>query len=224
MDRLAEQRFLQDLTRLRQLVTKGSIVVPEKVGQRLGRIQERRAMIAQYYEVEIQNDETHKRMLDLQWKKKLEREQRSALTGCYVIEASRLHADLGAKEIWSIYMTLGRVENAFRSLKTDFGVRPVYHQTAGRTKAHLWILVLAYHLLAVVEWQLREHGDTRRWSSVLNVLRRHGRKTVMVTDDKNRVHHIRVSGRPEGVHREVYHRLHITDPLRREYRIVDRRL
>jgi len=224
MDRLAEQRFLEDLERLRQSVTKGSIVVPEKVGQRLGRIQERRASIAQYYEVEMQSDEAHRRVTGLQWKKKPAREQRSALTGCYVIETSSVHADLDAKEIWSLYMTLGRVENAFRSLKTDLGVRPVYHQMAERTEAHLWISVLAYHLLAAVERQLREHGDTRQWSSVRDVLRTHQRTTVMVTDDKNRAHHIRVSGRPESVHREIYRKLHMTDPLRREHRIVDRRL
>ena len=224
IDRLAEQRFVEDLERVRQSVTKGSIVVPEKVGQRLGRIKERRSVIAQYYDVEIQCNETQKRVTDLTWAKKPAREQRSVLTGCYVIETSSTHADLSAKEIWGLYMTLGRVEDAFRSLKTDLGVRPVYHQTAERTEAHLWISLLAYHLLAVIERQLRESGDTRRWSSVRDVLRTHQRTTVVVTDEQNRVHHIRVSGRPEGVHREIYRKLRMTDPLRREHRIVDRRL
>ena len=224
MDRLAEQRFLEDLERLRQSVTKGTIVMPEKVGQRLGRIQERRASIAQYYDVEIECNETQKRATDLRWTKKATREQRSVLTGCYVIEASHVHADLSAKEIWGLYMTLRRVEDAFRSLKTDLGIRPVYHQTAKRTEAHLWISVLAYHLLAVIERQLREASDTRRWSSIRGALSTHQRMTVLVTDEKDRVHHIRISGRPEAVHREIYRKLRMTDPLRREHRMVDRRL
>ena len=224
MDRLAEQRFLEDLERLRQSVTKGTIVMPEKVGQRLGRIQERRASIAQYYDVEIECNETQKRVTDLRWTKKATREQRSVLTGCYVIEASHVHADLSAKEIWGLYMTLRRVEDAFRSLKTDLGIRPVYHQTAKRTEAHLWISVLAYHLLAVIERQLREASDTRRWSSIRGALSTHQRMTVLVTDEKDRVHHIRISGRPEAVHREIYRKLRMTDPLRREHRMVDRRL
>ena len=44
-------------------------------------------------------------------------------------------------------MTLTNIEAAFRDLKTDFGIRLVYHQNAERTKAHLFIGVLAYHLL-----------------------------------------------------------------------------
>jgi len=151
MDGLAEQRYLEDLERLRQSVIKGTIVVPEKVGQRLGRIQEKRATIAQYYEMELVRDETQKRVTALTWAKKPAREKRNVLIGCYVIEASSQHLELSAKEIWSLYMTLGRVEDAIRSLKTDLGVRPVYHQIADRTEAHLWISVLAYHLLAVAE-------------------------------------------------------------------------
>ncbi|WDL97272.1 hypothetical protein [Alicyclobacillus sp. ALC3] len=158
MDGLAEQRFLEDLERMRQSVTKGTIVVPEKVEQRLGRIQERRAKIAQYYDMEIVCDETQKRVTALTWVRKPTREQRNVLTGCYGIEASSRHAELSAKEIWSLYMTLGRVEECFRSLKTDLGVRPVYHQLSDRTEAHLWISVLAYHLLAVAERELREQG------------------------------------------------------------------
>ncbi len=84
-----------------------------------------------------------------------------------MIEASSHHAELSAKEIWNLYMTLGQVGGAFRTLKTDSGVRPLYHQVTGRTKAHLWISVLAYHLLAVAKRQLREHGDTRRWARYL---------------------------------------------------------
>lgn len=224
MDGLAEQRFLEDLERLRQSVTKGTIVVPEKVGQRLGRIQERRATIAQYYDMEIVCDETQKRVTALTWVKKPTREQRNVLTGCYVIEASSRHAELSAKEIWNLYMTLGRVEESFRSLKTDLGVRPVYHQLSDRTEAHLWISVLAYHLLAVAERQLREQGDRRRWASIRDVLSTHQRTTVTMTDEQNRVHHIRISGKPEAEHREIYRKLRIKDPLHREHRIVDRRL
>ncbi|MEW6424537.1 MAG: hypothetical protein AB1523_07280 [Bacillota bacterium] len=45
-------------------------------------------------------------------------------------------------------------------------MRPVYHQIAERTKAHLFISVLAYHLLISIEHALRSHGDHRRWSTI----------------------------------------------------------
>jgi transposase len=57
---------------------------------------------------------------------------------------------------------LTKVEAAFRSLKTDLGVRPVYHQLGERTMGHLFISVLAYHLLICIEQKLIENGDHRR--------------------------------------------------------------
>lgn len=61
----------------------------------------------------------------------------------YVIETNR--RDLNSEEIWRLYMTLTKVEGAFRALKSDLGMKPVYHQLARRTAAHLFISVLACH-------------------------------------------------------------------------------
>lgn len=93
-------------------------------------------------------------------------------------------------------MTLTQVENAFRSLKTDLGMRPVYHQQAERTKAHLFISVLAYHLLICIEQQMRDQGDHRSWSTLRTELSTHQRSTVIMTDEQEQIHHIRVSGTP----------------------------
>ena len=74
---------------------------------------------------------------------------------------------LTAPEIWSVYVTLTtNVEDAFRSLKGDLGLRPVYHQLARRTAAHLFISVLAYHLLCAIEPTLRQNHDKHRWSTI----------------------------------------------------------
>jgi transposase len=224
IDRLKEGRLLEDVERLQTSVRKGNIVLVQKVEQRVGRLKEKYPSIARYYDVEVVADEAGRRATDVALTKRSSREERSTLTGCYVIEAYGAHAALGSAEIWQLYMTLHRVEDAFRALKTDLGIRPVYHQTAERTQAHLFISVLAYHLLAVVERQLREHEDTRRWQTVCKELGTHQRSTVVVTDDQDRVHHIRVSGKPEAVHRDIYKKLSITDPLQRSHRTVERRL
>ena len=94
-------------------------------------------------------DEFQKKAKDLIWNKKAIRAERSVLTGCYVIETTQKH--LGAHEIWELYMTLTKVEAAFRDLKTDLGLRPVFHHSEERTKGHLFISVLAYHLLIGIE-------------------------------------------------------------------------
>ena len=51
--------------------------------------------------------------------------------------------DKSAEDIWSLYMTLTRVEEAFRCMKSELGTRPIFHQIARRTQAHLSISVLA---------------------------------------------------------------------------------
>ena len=167
-------------------------------------------------------DAEGKKVTQVTWGKKESRDERATLTGCYVIETS--HRDLEAKEVWDLYTTLTRVEDAFRALKSELGIRPIYHQLAGRTQAHLFVSVLAYHLLACIERTLREQGDTRRWSTIRTQLSTHQRTTVMLTDEQENVHHIRVSGTPESIHREIYRKLAVKDPLKRQHRVIALRL
>ncbi|MDC3418764.1 transposase, partial [Aquibacillus sp. 3ASR75-54] len=154
--------------------------------------------------------------------KKETRQKRSVLTGCYVIETS--NEAMSAEELWRLYTTLTKIESAFRSLKSDLGMRPVYHQLADRTKGHLFIGVLAYHLLISIEHQLRIKEDHREWSTIKEKLSTHQRSTVLLTGEDDQIHHIRVSGTPETGHKDLYKKLGVKDPLKREYRIVGKRL
>ena len=129
-----------------------------------------------------------------------------------------------AKEVWRLYTTLTKIEAAFRALKTDLGVRPVYHQLADRTKGHLFISVLAYHLLVSIEYQLREQGDHRNWSTIKEQLSTHQRTTVLITDEYDQIHHIRVSGTMEKSHKEIYKLVGVKDPLKRKPEMIEKRL
>ena len=82
----------------------------------------------------------------------------------YVTETP--HTGLEAEHIWKLYMTLTQVEAAFRNLKTELGTRPIFHQSAERTEAHLFISLLAYSVLACIEHRLRQAGDHRQWRTV----------------------------------------------------------
>ncbi len=57
--------------------------------------------------------------------------------------------------IWRCYMQLVLVEEAFRTLKGDLGLRPIYHQNPERIEAHLFIAFLAYCLAITLRQQLR---------------------------------------------------------------------
>lgn len=221
IDNLKEQRFLADITKLQQSVMKGHLAMAGKVYERVGRLKERYPSIAGLYEIEIELDPSEKKVIGVNWAKKPSRQERSVLTGCYVIETG---LDLSAEEAWRTYMTLVNVEAAFRDLKTDLGVRPIHHQLAERTKGHLLISVLAYHLLVTIERNLRGKGDHRSWGAIKKQLATHQRITVMLTDAKKRIYHLRLSTTPESVHQEIYRLLNIKDPLKRLKRLAGTRL
>ena len=222
MDDLKEERFLQTLEGLKGSIERKNILMVTKVSERIGRIRERYPSISGHYEIKLELDDARKKAVNLSWSKKASRERRSTLTGCYVIETS--HSEFNAKEIWELYTTLVRVEDAFRDLKTDLGLRPVHHQLEKRTEAHLFISVLAYHLLISIERELLRQKDHRRWSTIRDELSTHQRTTVIMTDADEQIHHIRVSGTPELEHTQIYKLLNIKDPLRRKHQLVGKRL
>jgi len=212
MDRLKEERFLEDAARLRASVAKRNVILAPKVQVRIGRILERYPTVAKYYNIEAVTDSGGKTVLDLKVEKNIsKRQKRNTLTGCYVIETT--HADMEDTEILRSYHSLTRIEAAFRSLKTELGIRPVFHQKGDRCAAHLFISVLAYHLLNTIELALSGKGEHKRWSTIREELATHMRTTVIMTDSDEKIHHIRVSSSPEPRQKAVYDMLGIKDPL-----------
>ncbi|MHB1285371.1 MAG: IS1634 family transposase [Leptospirales bacterium] len=230
MDDRRETRFLSELDSLRDRVAKGGAgATMERVLLRLGRLQGRYSAIAKYYQVVVhprtsappvpekkgrKTPPTPLRADRVEWEKKPGRETRRQTTGAYVIQTT--HIDLSDQEIWSLYMTITRVEAAFRSLKTDLGLRPVFHQTADRVRAHLFIAVLAYHLLADIEVRMQQARDPRRWSTLRNLLSTHVRQKVSGQDPHTLLTHtVRLSSTPEPAQKALYKILGIKDPTRR---------
>ncbi|MBT9161201.1 MAG: hypothetical protein DDT26_02505 [Dehalococcoidia bacterium] len=221
MDRLKEERFIEDMTKIARSVEKGSLKRQDKVWQRIGRVHEKYPSVAKYYAVTTQNKDQD--IVSVGWHlKEVARHTRDILTGCYVIESTQ--KELSAQEIWRMYMTIQRVESAFRSLKSTLGLRPIHHQRADRTEGHLFISVLAYHLLNTIEHKLQKQGDNRRWSTLRTALSTHQRSTVILTDDEGKIHHLRISGTPESTHQDIYRKLAITNLPRRQLSYVATRL
>ena len=80
-------------------------------------------------------------------------EDEKNLDGFYVLRTNVASEQLSSQQVVESYKRLCHVEQAFRSLKTvDLQVRPIYHWTEGRVRAHLLLCMLAYY----VEWRLRE--------------------------------------------------------------------
>jgi hypothetical protein len=61
-------------------------------------------------------------------------------------------------ELWRIYALLTRAESAFRDMKSPLAERPIFHQLEHRVEAHIFLCVLAYHLLISIEKTLLDRG------------------------------------------------------------------
>ena len=110
---------------------------------------------------------------------------------------------------------LTKVESAFRDLKSELGLRPIFHQKDKRTKAHFFISMLAYHFLIAIEYRLSMKGDSRCWRTIRNILSTHQRTTVNCVNENGKILNLRVSTVPEPQHLEIYHNLNVSDPLKR---------
>ena len=76
----------------------------------------------------------------------------AALDGIYVLRTNLPQAECDAAGTVRAYKSLAGVERAFRSMKTvDLELRPVFHWTAPRVRAHVLLCMLAYYL----EWHVR---------------------------------------------------------------------
>jgi len=89
------------------------------------------------------------------WKKALDRE------GCYILRGYLPWKDFPstaekqAPVLWAWYMQLVRVEEAFKTLKSDLDLRPIHHQIEQRVEAHLFIAFLAYGLTMTLRMKLK---------------------------------------------------------------------
>jgi len=118
--------------------------------------------------------------------------------------------DLDEKQIWSIYTLLTNIEDAFRSLKSELELRPIRHHKESRSDTHLFIGVLAYHLLNTIQTKLRKNDIHIQWWRVRQFLAIHVRITTSMTTREGKRIHIRKSTQPELFHRHVYQALGLT--------------
>jgi transposase len=71
--------------------------------------------------------------------------------GSYILRSNAIQSDAAA--MWSMYMQLVWIESAFKSMKSDLAIRPIFHQVQPRVEAHIFVAFMAYCLMAA----LRKH-------------------------------------------------------------------
>ena len=176
----------------------------DKVLERLGRLKEKNKKISSLYEITVEADAAHTIATQLTWI----RNDSSANTkqmGIYCLRTNQQHLD--AQAFWDIYTTLTDLESAFRSLKTELGFRPVYHQKETRIDGHLFISVLAYHLLHSIRYQLKAKGIHSSWQTLREILATQCRITSSLKMANGKIVKIRKTTSPNAEQSAIYQAL-----------------
>lgn len=120
-------------------------------------------------------------------------EREEYLDGKFFLKTNLAAATHPAAEVVQTYKQLQTVERAFRELKGFLKIRPMYHYTDDRVKAHVFICVLAYALEKILELQCRELPQVSSARRALGLLSRLkaiectvAAKTMLVTNRVNK--------------------------------------
>lgn len=198
-----EGKLLADVRKLQERVAKGHLKKAEKINQAIGRIKERYPRVARYHRIEYDPDRKQLSSCEEAEKKTIAEK----LDGTYVMKTDR--KDMTADEIWRTYILLTRVEDAFRDIKSPLMERPIFHHLQNRTQTHIFLCVLAYHLLAAIEHRFLRHGVHTSWWTLRQELSTHQVVTIILPTTDGRVMRIRKATVPEPTHRAIYSMLDI---------------
>jgi hypothetical protein len=115
-------------------------------------------------------------------------------------------------------------------LKTDLGLRPVYYHKEDRVTGHLFITLLAYHLVHTLRYpfgfahgkQLKQQGIHLSWDSIRNLMSTQQRLTITLPTDDHKTIHLRTTTHAEARQKQLYNALNIkSDPIGKCKTIID---
>ncbi len=100
-------------------------------------------------------------------------------------------------------------ESAFRAMKSPLSERAIFHQTQKRAEAHIFLCILAYHLLIAIEKTLRDKAIHDSWATVRDMLSSRQTVTVVLPTADRGTLMIRCSSAPEPEHIRIYDALNL---------------
>lgn len=213
-----EQLFLDRIEYYKDgLVKKGRMKNYQKIIEAIGRIREKYPKASKLYTVEVKAEEAKKKKIKqlnavaIIVKQKEEKSLKERETeGAYILRTNEIN--LKAEEIWEYYILQGRIEKAFKALKSHLGLRPNFHRIEKRVDAHMFISVLAYHILNTIEHKLRAKGDNRAFPTIRKVLSTHKLLSLEYnTKEEDIIYRnvMRLASEPEFSHKVIYESLNL---------------
>jgi transposase len=178
-----------------------------KLNERIGRLKEKCRGAGQHYALELVPDATGKKATALRFDKQPIEGSRLTHPGVYCLRSNETTWD--AEKLWRTYTLLTDLEAVFRSLKSELGLRPVFHHKENRVDGHLFITVLAYQFVQIIRRQLKARGITDRWSTLRESLGSQCRVTATFKRADGRTLHVRKATRAEPEALAIYQALNL---------------
>jgi len=216
------ERFEDALTKLKEgLKKKGTIKKADKIQERIGRIKQKNSRVSSHYSIEVTIDETSKNATDIQWVKNANARTKSEDSGRYCLRSSLI--DWKETRLWQTYTMLTEVEACFRCMKSELGLRPVYHQKTERVTAHLFITLIAYHVVHTTRYQLKQKGINLSWESLRDVLSNQHRITFSMNTKNGEKCHLRITTKASVEQQKIFDALGMrSDILGRKKTLTDK--
>jgi len=177
-----------------------------KVAMRIGKLKQQYKSVAFTYDIDIIPDskKNHAGAITYQNNEEL---QKNKQAGIYCLSSNR--NDLNATQLWNTYTMLTEIEAAFRSLKSELGMRPVYHQLEHRIDGHIFISIIAYHILHTIRYQLKQHDINNSWDALRKIMAIQLRTTTTMDLKIGGVVKLRKTSRATPEQAEIYRKLGI---------------
>jgi hypothetical protein len=190
------QRFEQGLAKLCQGLAKprGEKRLV-KITERIGRLKQKCRGIGQHYRIEYHTEASGKKLKAFTWTQAPVPGTMMSDPGVYCLRSNE--TSWTPEQLWRTYVTLTDLEAVFRSLKSELGLRPIFHHKQARSDAHLFISVLAYQFVQIIRTRLAERGIHDSWASLRKILQVQRRVTSSFKTRDGRTLNVRKASLPE---------------------------
>jgi len=178
-----------------------------KVIEAIGRLKEKYPSIAHHYAITVIKDPQSTRAKDILWQKKKSLDDKSASNGIYCLRSNNTTMDEAT--MWKSYTRLTDLEAVFRSLKSELGLRPIYHRKQSRVDAHLFITLLAYSVVHTIRYKLKRKGIHYSWETIREIFANRVRITTSMKCKNHTTLYIRQSSELNEAQKEIYDALGI---------------
>ena len=190
------------------LSKKGTTKKYTKVLERLGRLKEKYARAAQHYDVMVTPDNESEQAVSIHWERVEKAHSQATHPGVYCLRTNL--TDWDEETLWRTYTMLTDLEGVFRSLKSELGLRPIYHHKEKRVSGHIFITLMAYHLVQTLRCQLKAKGVHDSWQTIRRKMENQQRITVILQREDGKTIHLRKTTRAEPQQSTIYKMLEIS--------------